>query len=562
MAGHGGGSDNNQITDALIADNSIEFGSGPGETYSGINLVSGEIGASSNTISGVRIVGNEIQNDGALYAGISVAVGDGSTDWYKPNLRPISYPQDNRIQDLWIQDNRIEGIRTDGITFLLGCCAAQKNSMQRIFILGNQITNIGHPSGFRTTGIFIDGGHTPGRVEGNLTSQNEMAHLLIHGNTIRLTPRVQGSGFDLISAGITISGGEIGTSQNRIQDVSITNNEIHPGGYAGISVLGGAGWPEEPATEHRLSRLQIRCNRITERPAADLSTDRFHASERPVVEGISLMGGLLTGNDNLIEEILIRDNLVAGVLDDFSVELNPPASLNNVVRFANETRRLIFSQFANGSGFTSELVLSNLSAEETLTGRIEILDNDGNPITTGFVDLGPRSVIDFELAPLGNDSFTTDGSGDLVAGSARVEADHGIGGVLKFYLPGFGIAGVNRSESTPHGFSIPVKREMAQGLDSGVAVVNTGDLTIALKLTLRNKEGVSINGGVESIEDFPSNGHLAKFVSELFPSALTDSFEGTLTVEVITSGGKIAGTALVLGSARQEFTTLPVILLR
>jgi hypothetical protein len=550
--GHGGGADRNQIKEALIADNLIEIGNGPGATNLGIGIVSGEIGASSNEISEVRIVGNKVRNRGALYAGIGVFVGDGSNDWYKPNIQPISYPQNNQIHDLWIQNNQLEGIRTDGISFLMGCCAAQKNSMQHIFILGNKMIGIGHPSGFRSTGIFVDGGHSPSRVEGKLTSENEMSHLMIHGNTIQLKPRIPGSGSDLISAGITVSGGENGTYKNNIQEVSITNNEIRSGGYTGISLLGGAGWPEDPATENRLSRLDLQCNHIVKKPATDLRTG---------VEGIALTGGLV-GSENLLEEVLIRDNLVEEVLDDFSVELNPPACSNNVIRFAHQKRKLTFPQFANGSGITSELMLTNLSSEKALAGKIELLDGSGNPLTTGFAELGKRSSIDFIIAPLGIIQFRTDGVGGLVTGSARVEADQVIGGVLKFFLPGFGIAGVNHSESTPHGFSIPVARNKSLGLDSGVAIVNTGNLTTALKLTLRNEDGVIVNGGQENIEGFPSNGQIAKYISELFPNASTDSFNGILTVEVSTSGGKITGTALITGNVHREFTTLPVIPLR
>ena len=53
-----------------------------------------------------------------------------------------------------------------------------------------------------------------------------------------------------------------------------------------------------------------------------------------------------------------------------------------------------------------------------------------------------------------------------------------------------------------------------------------------------------------------AGGHLARFVEELFPEANTQNFHGTLSVEV--TGGKVAATALELGSKPGEFTTLPV----
>jgi hypothetical protein len=60
---------------------------------------------------------------------------------------------------------------------------------------------------------------------------------------------------------------------------------------------------------------------------------------------------------------------------------------------------------------------------------------------------------------------------------------------------------------------------------------------------------------------FVAKGHIAKFLSELFPDAALESFEGILTVEVSTPGGKIAGTALELGTEPGQFTTLPVMIL-
>ena len=59
-----------------------------------------------------------------------------------------------------------------------------------------------------------------------------------------------------------------------------------------------------------------------------------------------------------------------------------------------------------------------------------------------------------------------------------------------------------------------------------------------------------------SIEEFPAGGHFAKFINELFPDTDTDSFEGALVVEV--TDGKVAATALELGTQPGEFTTLPL----
>ncbi len=59
-----------------------------------------------------------------------------------------------------------------------------------------------------------------------------------------------------------------------------------------------------------------------------------------------------------------------------------------------------------------------------------------------------------------------------------------------------------------------------------------------------------------TIDELVANGHLAKFIDELFPEADTDDFVGTLVVQA--SGGEIVATALELGDEPGQFTTLPV----
>ena len=69
-----------------------------------------------------------------------------------------------------------------------------------------------------------------------------------------------------------------------------------------------------------------------------------------------------------------------------------------------------------------------------------------------------------------------------------------------------------------------------------------------------------VPNGTRTIEDFPAGGQLAQFIGGggevLFPDADTDDLEGTLVVGV--TGGKVAATALELGTQAGQFTTLPV----
>ena len=104
---------------------------------------------------------------------------------------------------------------------------------------------------------------------------------------------------------------------------------------------------------------------------------------------------------------------------------------------------------------------------------------------------------------------------------------------------------------------MPVRRTTG-GINTGLAIHNTESQPVTLNLTLRDEQGQEVVA--RTIEDFPARGHLVQFIGGegdvLFPEADTDDFQGTVTVVV--TGGKVAATALELGTVAGQFTTLPV----
>ena len=50
------------------------------------------------------------------------------------------------------------------------------------------------------------------------------------------------------------------------------------------------------------------------------------------------------------------------------------------------------------------------------------------------------------MEPLGELTISTHGRGEVVSGSVKVVSDGPIGGVLRFGLPGIGVAGVGASK--------------------------------------------------------------------------------------------------------------------
>ncbi len=240
-------------------------------------------------------------------------------------------------------------------------------------------------------------------------------------------------------------------------------------------------------------------------------------------------------------------------------------------------QKLYFAHFGNGQGFTSDVVLTNPSTTKVASGDVRFLDNDGLPLLVGIAAgpgdralltrgvLAEASTVEFSIPPLGSVTIPTDGEGLLKPGSAVVTSSRDLGGVIRFRIPGIGIAGVGASQPLT-GFITPVRRKAGE-INTGVAIHNTESQAVTLDLALRTAGGEISTAAVEhfqageeiastTIEAFAANGHLAKFISELFPEADTDDFQGTLVVQV--TGGKVAATALELGSQAGRFTTLPV----
>jgi hypothetical protein len=217
---------------------------------------------------------------------------------------------------------------------------------------------------------------------------------------------------------------------------------------------------------------------------------------------------------------------------------------------------LYLAQFGNGvGGFTSDIVLTNPSTASEVSGTVDFTDDNGDPLSVGMASGGdPVSSVDFSVQPLGAVTLSTDGEGDLKVGSAKVESDGNLGGVIRFNFPGVGSAGFGSSQALT-GFVSPVQRQ-AGGLSTGLALFNPGEEAVTLNLSLRDESGEVVTGGTQTLEDFPSQGHLARFIQELFQGANTDDFRGSLVVEAV--GGRVAASIMEFDAATAKFTTLPV----
>ena len=224
----------------------------------------------------------------------------------------------------------------------------------------------------------------------------------------------------------------------------------------------------------------------------------------------------------------------------------------------NSVSTLYFAQFGNGSGLSSDVVIVNPSSSFRVNGEVRFWDVDGNP-TDGSTVLGAVrgmnalvSGTSFRLEPLGTVTFSTSGVGELVLGSATIDSDLSVFGVIRFNIEGAGIAGVGFG--TPASAAVAPARNQG-GVRTGLAVRNTSNTEIMVTLTLKDASGQDVfNGVVERL--LRVNARLAQFIDEIFPDANTTDFVGTISVRA--ENGTVVVIALEMGSEAGEFTTLPV----
>ena len=137
--------------------------------------------------------------------------------------------------------------------------------------------------------------------------------------------------------------------------------------------------------------------------------------------------------------------------DDIPIYAGQTVVIGSGFYKGNQTA-LDFAHFANGTSFSSDVVLVNL-AGTPIRPLVYFYDKEGELIDPGsMVDvMGNLEATDFgaltlqsELPSLGEITISTNGRGELVTGSVKVVTegpDSPIGGVLRFDATGIGVAG-------------------------------------------------------------------------------------------------------------------------
>ena len=225
-----------------------------------------------------------------------------------------------------------------------------------------------------------------------------------------------------------------------------------------------------------------------------------------------------------------------------------------------EAMSLHFAHFANGASISSDLVLVNISTTPAAP-TISFYDTEGNPIAADSVVevTGDLEVTDdgalmagMEISPLGEWTIATTGAGMLQIGSARVDSNEPLGGVLRFNVPDIGVAGVGASQPVTAA-AFPARRQMG-GINTGAALRNLETEAMTLTCQLLQKGTVLEETEIE----LAANGQTARFIDELFTETDTSAFSGTVHCSA-PDEGQFTGVALEMDPGNRIFTTLPVI---
>ncbi len=201
---------------------------------------------------------------------------------------------------------------------------------------------------------------------------------------------------------------------------------------------------------------------------------------------------------------------------------------------------------------SSQILLLNLSGDETATAQIQFRNDAGEALT---VDLNGEQVtgeIQVQIAASGLQVLNTDGVGDLVVGSVSVTSDQPLAGVIVFSGQGVGSAGVGISAQFAEGFLAPMETNVSKAIRTGVAMINLETEQFTLTADLLDSEGTLL----DSVQlNLAALGHLAIYLDEFDwdDSIDLDLFEGLLRVR---SSGNISAT--VIQTRPGKFATMPV----
>jgi hypothetical protein len=258
----------------------------------------------------------------------------------------------------------------------------------------------------------------------------------------------------------------------------------------------------------------------------------------------NFQGTLLLQSSIPVAAMVLRQYQHASTLSYTSLPVVPSSSTKQTLNLA---------QVADGGGYQTSFLIFNISASPA-TATLALTDDNGNPLNVTIPGRGTSSSFSFPNLALGTSLFLqTQGSGSVTAtGAATITSNVPIGASGVFTVSSGGVfqteTGVGDS---PVLTSLTLPVDITGNFDTGVAFFNPGSSSTTLTFRLLDSGGATV--GSSATRSLSAKGHLAIFVSQLFPG--TSNFRGSLAV---TSTSGVAAMTLRMNSSPLSFTTLPV----
>ena len=271
-------------------------------------------------------------------------------------------------------------------------------------------------------------------------------------------------------------------------------------------------------------------------------------------------GWISTGSTETTHTVTELTNGRLYVLQVRAVSAAGAGASSHQVEVTPGVGRLEFAHFANGASITSDLVLVNVFARP-IRPSLYFYNREGDRIAVeSVVELTEELevaedgslTVQTEMQPLEALTISTHGQGEVVAGSVTVLSNGPIGGVLRFDLPGVGVAGVGAGQPLRDALFPARRREGAISTAAAIRNLQAEELVVTCQLM---QEGIVL----EEVDiDLQANGQDARYIEEVFTATDTSNFSGL--VRCTAPAGKLfTGVAVELDAGNGIFTTLPVL---
>ncbi len=260
----------------------------------------------------------------------------------------------------------------------------------------------------------------------------------------------------------------------------------------------------------------------------------------------NFQGTLLIQSPIPVAAMVLRQNLTPLSYTSLPVVSTSSTKLTlNLPHEANGT-------YSGGIFKTSYLIFNISSSPANVT--LALTQDNGNPLNATITGQGTNSSFAFNnLAPGGSLFLQTDGSGALSSGAATITSNVPVGasGVFTVFNPQGAFQTETGIGDSPVLTSLTLPVDITGNFDTGVAFFGPGSSSTTLTFQLLSASGTLV--GSSATRPLAAKGHLALFLSELFPG--TSNFRGSVA---ITATNGVAALTLRQNSSPLSYTTLPV----